>query len=67
MVAKNTDQSVGEVDWILPGEIAARAHVEKLLEKRLKGYADDRNDPTKTALSNISPYLHYGRVLPTNI
>lgn len=62
LIDKSTDQSVGEVDWIVPGEVAARAFMNAFLEKRMKGYASDRNDPTKTALSNLSPYLHFGRM-----
>ncbi|KAI5059373.1 hypothetical protein GOP47_0025692 [Adiantum capillus-veneris] len=58
---------VPEVKWCEPGEDAA---MELLLGKkkgfltvRIRNYADDRNDPAKTAaLSGLSPYLHYGQI-----
>jgi deoxyribodipyrimidine photo-lyase len=29
-------------------------------EERLRGFATDRNDPNKKALSNLSPWIHFG-------
>lgn len=55
-----------EVTWIKPGEAAARAALDGpqgfLTPARLSKYADKRNDPTVQALSNLSPYLHYGQL-----
>lgn len=57
-----------EVTWISPGESAARAALDGpdgfLSSERLRLYADKRNDPSTRALSNLSPYLHYGQLAP---
>ena len=55
--------------WIVPGEAAARAALDGasgfLTASRLKQYSDKRNDPaTPQALSDLSPYLHYGQLSP---
>lgn len=53
---------VKEVDWIKPGESAASNALKDFLENRFERYAEDRNDPNKNALSNLSPYLHFGQI-----
>ena len=50
------------VDWIKPGEKEARKMLDKFIEIKLKKYPKLRNDPTKDALSNLSPYLHFGQI-----
>jgi len=45
-----------------PGEKAARKVMESFLAERLDSYNKLRNDPTKNALSNLSPYLHFGQI-----
>ncbi|NWF50950.1 MAG: deoxyribodipyrimidine photo-lyase [Ignavibacteriaceae bacterium] len=56
------NRDVKEVDWIKPGETAAAKTLKDFLENRLERYAEDRNDPNKNALSNLSPYLHFGQI-----
>ena len=56
------DLSVKEVEWIKPGERAARNVLRHFVENKLSGYAERRNDPNKDALSNLSPYLHFGHI-----
>jgi deoxyribodipyrimidine photo-lyase len=56
-----SDRWVGEVDWIMPGETAARKLVAEELGARLANYAIDRNDPCKEGQSGLSPYLHFGQ------
>jgi deoxyribodipyrimidine photo-lyase len=56
------DHSVAAVDWLTPGEIAAHKALRHFLEKKLARYAHDRNDPGLGALSNLSPYLHFGQI-----
>jgi deoxyribodipyrimidine photo-lyase len=51
-----------EVDWIKPGESAAALSLKDFLENSFEQYAEDRNDPNKNALSNLSPYLHFGQI-----
>ena len=53
---------VEEVDWIEPGETAASEVLKDFLENKLEHYAQDKNDPNKNALSNLSPYLHFGQI-----
>ena len=56
------NREVKEVDWIKPGESAASKSLKNFLENRLERYAEDRNDPNINALSNLSPYLHFGQI-----
>lgn len=53
--------------WIIPGEEAALAQMNVFLDKKLTGYADKRNDPNESALSNLSPYFHYGHLSPQRV
>ena len=55
------DNNVKEVDWIEPGEDAALNKLSTLSEV-LQGYNSLRNDPNKKALSNMSPYFHFGHI-----
>ena len=55
------DHTVKEVDWIEPGEDAASRKLANLSEV-LRGYSFSRNDPNKKALSNMSPYFHFGHI-----
>ena len=60
------DFSVQEVDWLVPGETAAKNKLD-LLHDLLAGYDERRNDPTKDALSNLSPYFHFGHISPQRV
>jgi deoxyribodipyrimidine photo-lyase len=53
---------VEEVDWLKPGEVNAQLALKDFLENRFDRYAEYRNDPNKNALSNLSPYLHFGQI-----
>lgn len=44
------------------GETAARKVMAEFLTNKLDSYSTLRNDPTKDALSNLSPYLHFGQI-----
>jgi deoxyribodipyrimidine photo-lyase len=56
------DRTVGEVDWIQPGYSNAVGMLESFINKRLKLFGTKRNDPTVNALSNMSPYFHFGQI-----
>ena len=56
------DPSVEEVDWILPGETEAHKKMEDFISDRLLRYNDERNDPNRDAVSDLSPYLHFGHI-----
>jgi len=58
----NADPSVRPVDWLKPGEKAANECLENFLHDRLSSYSVKRNDPNAGALSNLSPYLHFGQI-----
>jgi len=50
------------VQWAHGGEDAAHDILEAFLTKRLNKYEEGRNDPNANALSNLSPWLHYGHI-----
>ena len=58
----NADQNVQPVEWLKPGEKAAEACLDNFLYNRLSSYSVKRNDPNAGALSNLSPYLHFGQI-----
>jgi deoxyribodipyrimidine photo-lyase len=58
----NIDFTVKEVDWIKPGEKTASKCLNYFLENKFEDYHQLRNDPTKDAQSNLSPYLHFGQI-----
>jgi deoxyribodipyrimidine photo-lyase len=45
-----------------PGGRAAKRRLGKFLEERFTDYPGARNDPTRDALSGMSPYLHFGQI-----
>lgn len=46
------------------GTEEAKRHLESFLAKRIKYYAQLKNDPAKEFTSNLSPYLHFGQISP---
>tara|TARA_B100000029_G_scaffold232495_1_gene229872 strand:+ start:126 stop:1394 length:1269 start_codon:yes stop_codon:yes gene_type:complete len=57
----NLVNNIIKVSWIKPGESEAIKRL-KFLNSGLKNYTSERNDPTKNALSNLSPYIHFGQI-----
>lgn len=57
---READKSVGPVDWAKPGYDEAVKMMKSFLDKRLNIYASKKNDPTQDALSNLSPWFHFG-------
>ncbi len=49
------------IDFI-SGEDEAHKTLKKFLKTKFHDYNRDRNDPTKDATSNLSPYLHFGQI-----
>ncbi|XP_041975665.1 deoxyribodipyrimidine photo-lyase [Aricia agestis] len=60
--SREADKSVGPVEWASPGYDSALKTLRDFLQKRLKQYATKRNDPTLDALSNLSPWFHFGQI-----
>jgi deoxyribodipyrimidine photo-lyase len=58
---------VEEVDWLESGEAAAKKTLQKFISKKLDAYNKMRNDPNAEALSNLSPYLHFGQIAAQRI
>lgn len=56
------DHDVKEVDWMEPGEKAARRVLKKFIENKLSSYEERRNDPNLDGQSELSPYLHFGHI-----
>uniref|UniRef100_A0A669PVU4 Deoxyribodipyrimidine photo-lyase n=2 Tax=Phasianus colchicus TaxID=9054 RepID=A0A669PVU4_PHACC len=56
------DRTVTEVAWATPGTAAGLAMLQSFIAKRLKSFGSQRNDPNKAALSNLSPWFHFGQV-----
>ncbi len=54
--------AVSPVDWLTPGEAAARATLERFLAERLVAYGERSNDPNTRVCSDLSPYLHFGMI-----
>ncbi|CAH2050796.1 unnamed protein product, partial [Iphiclides podalirius] len=59
---READKTVGPVEWASPGYDEAVKTLKTFLEKRLKIFASKRNDPTQDALSNLSPWFHFGQI-----
>lgn len=60
--ALKIDESVNPVDWIRPGEKAAHKNLKDFIENKIDKYEELRNDPNADALSNLSPYIHFGQI-----
>lgn len=54
------DMTVDEVDWAKPGYSNGVHELEQFCNHRLKIFNDKRNDPVVNALSNLSPWFHFG-------
>jgi deoxyribodipyrimidine photo-lyase len=61
------DHSVPAVLWCTPGEQAAQQALNRFIAERLTGYATHRNNPARTAQSQLSPYLHFGQLSAQHI
>ncbi|TLU83152.1 MAG: deoxyribodipyrimidine photo-lyase [Chlorobium sp.] len=48
--------------WPVPGENAAKLCLESFISGGLHRYSEKRNDPNACAVSNLSPYLHFGQI-----
>lgn len=44
------------------GRVIAEKHLLLFVESKLRRYAKERNEPSKHATSDLSPYLHFGHI-----
>ncbi|PAA84477.1 hypothetical protein BOX15_Mlig007370g3, partial [Macrostomum lignano] len=56
------NMSVLPVKWAEPGPVGASRTLAEFLQRRLRLFATGRNDPNVAALSNLSPWLHFGQI-----
>ena len=61
------DKNVDKVKAFRGGTFEAKQHLTQFIETKLDKYADQKNDPTKKVLSNLSPYLHFGQISPVYV
>jgi deoxyribodipyrimidine photo-lyase len=61
------DRSVAPVATFPPGPREGRKALETFVKKRLRGYAEDRNQPDLAATSRLSPYVHFGHLGATEV
>ncbi len=57
----------GEVANYRGGAKEARRRLERFVKKGLGHYAELRNEPTKSAASELSAHLHFGHISPVTI
>lgn len=60
------DMTVDEVSWAKPGYTHGVREIEAFCKHRLKNFNDKRNDPLANALSNLSPWFHFGKFFVLN-
>ena len=53
--------TVGEVDWAVPGTKGGMDLLESFCRQRLKYFEAERNNPNKDAVSNLSPWINFGK------
>ncbi|KAL7640172.1 UNVERIFIED_CONTAM: hypothetical protein RMT77_009586 [Armadillidium vulgare] len=56
------DKTVGPVEWAKPGSKEGLKMLHEFCIKRLKLFANKRNDPNENALSGLSPWIHFGQI-----
>jgi deoxyribodipyrimidine photo-lyase len=54
--------AVPPVRWTKPGSKGGLEALHLFVQNKLDSYDSGRNDPTKDAVSLLSPYLHFGQV-----
>lgn len=56
------EMTVKPVEWAVPGTHAGLDTLNEFCLKRLRKYANHRNDPNVKAISDLSPWLHFGQI-----
>ena len=56
------DESVKSVEWAQPGTVHGYEMLASFVTNRIKIYNTKRNDPNVKALSNLSPWFHFGQL-----
>ncbi len=58
------NKEVKKVKAFVGGTSVAKNHLKNFIENKLDTYHEDKNDPTKKCVSDMSPYLHFGQISP---
>jgi deoxyribodipyrimidine photo-lyase len=61
------DRTVKKANNFYGGTTEAKKRLKHFIENKLDNYIEDKNDPTKQCVSNMSPYLHFGQISPIYI
>jgi deoxyribodipyrimidine photo-lyase len=61
------DRTVKKPNNFYGGTTEAKKRLKHFIENKLDNYIEDKNDPTKQCVSNMSPYLHFGQISPIYI
>lgn len=56
------DETVKPLTWCKPGTMAGYKMLYEFITQRLKKFEEERNLPTKHALSCLSPWFHFGQL-----
>ena len=59
---QKVDESVKSVEWAQPGTVHGYDMLASFVTNRIKIYNTKRNDPNVKALSNLSPWFHFGQL-----
>ena len=59
---QKVDESVKSVEWAQPGTVHGYEMLASFVTNRIKIYNTKRNDPNVKALSNLSPWFHFGQL-----
>lgn len=61
LVRKLSLEEINDTNFVA-GERAAKKQLASFIGNKLDSYHEDRNDPTKAGVSDLSPYLHFGQI-----
>ena len=61
LASLQVDRDVGEPEWAMPGTKGGVAMLESFIDERLKLFATQRNDPNIAGLSQLSPWIRFGK------
>lgn len=55
------DKTVKEVEWAKPGTGEGFKILKQFMDTKIASFSKDRNNPNLDALSNLSPWFHFGK------
>ena len=61
------ERTVKKSEAFFGGTSEAKKLFQNFIKHKLDRYGEDRNDPTKYCVSDMSPYLHFGQTSPLQI